>query len=210
MSGADPADARDAMAAADVVLVRHARPVLRAGVPAREWKLDDGAAAACRALATEVEARLAAAGRRVTRLWSSTEPKAVGTAEALGDAWGLAPEGTHPGLDEHRRGPLPIVDDVAWRETVGRMFAEPDELVLGEETASEALARFAAAMAEVAAAGEGGLSAVVTHATVMTLLLAAPNGLEPLQFWGSLRLPDALFLSSSGWRLLGRAWPDTP
>lgn len=208
MSGADPADARDAMAAADVVLVRHARPVLRAGVPAREWKLDDGAAAACRALATEVEARLAAAGRRVTRLWSSTEPKAVGTAEALGDAWGLAPEGTHPGLDEHRRGPLPIVDDVAWRETVGRMFAEPDELVLGEETAAQARARFTAALEEVAV-GEG-VTAVVTHATVMTLLLAEPNGLEPLALWGSLRLPDALFVSSRGWRLLGRAWPDRP
>ncbi|HEX7041262.1 MAG TPA: histidine phosphatase family protein [Trueperaceae bacterium] len=202
---------RERLAAADVVLVRHARPVLRAGVPARDWLLDPGAVPACHALAAEVDRLLEGTGRRVTRLLSSTEPKAVATAAALAEAWGLRGPGAHPGLDEHRRGVLPIVGDVEWRETIGRLFARPDELVLGEETASQARARFAAAMVEVAAQGDGaGLTAVVTHATVMTLLLAEPNHLAPLALWGSLLMPDALFVSSSGWRLLGRAWPDRP
>lgn len=210
MTGASSHEGGGGVAGADVILIRHALPALRSGVPARDWLLGEGAEATCRALAADIDRQLEGTDRRVTRLWSSSEPKAIGTAEVLAAWWELPDPTVHPGLDEHRRGPQPLVDDFAWRETVGRLFEQPDELVLGEETASEALARFAAAMAEVAAAGEGGLSAVVTHATVMTLLLAAPNGLEPLQFWGSLRLPDALFLSSSGWRLLGRAWPDTP
>lgn len=205
-----PSD-RERLADADLVLVRHARPVLRAGVPARDWALDPAAVPACHALAAEVDRLLRGAGRRVTRLWSSTEPKAVATADALAEAWRAPAAGRHPGLDEHRRGALPLVGDVEWRETVGRLFARPDELVLGAETAAQARARFASAMAEVADGAAGsGVTAVVTHATVITLLLAEPNGLEPLPLWGSLRMPDALFVASSGWRLLGCAWPDTP
>ena len=199
----------EGLGAADVVLVRHARPVLRSGVAARNWLLDEEAVPACHALAAEVTRLLA--GRRVTGLWASSEPKAVATAEALGAAWGVEGVVTHPGLDEHRRGPLPLVGDVEWHETVARLFRRPDELVLGEETAAQARARFTAAMEEVAARADGaGVTAVVTHGTVMTLLLAEANGFEPLQLWGSLRLPDALFVSSKGWRLLGRAWPDRP
>lgn len=204
-----PPGAREA-ARADLVLVRHARPLLRSGVPAREWRLDPEAVPACHALAAEVDRLLAGTGRRVERLWSSDEPKAVATAEALAHAWGLEGVSRHPGLAEHRRGPLPLVGDVEWREQVAALFARPGELVLGEETGDQARERFAAALAEVAAEGADGLTAVVTHATVMTLLLAEANGLEPMALWGSLKLPDALFVSAPGWRLQGRAWPDTP
>ncbi len=209
-AGGGPASLGD-LARADVLLVRHARPQLRAGVAAREWPMDPEAVTACHALAAEVDRLLSGSGRRVTRLWSSPEPKAVSTARALAEAWRIDDVSLHDGLSEHRRGPLPLVDDVAWRESVARLFERPEELVLGEETAAEARERFTAAMQEVAArSGGSGLTAVATHATVMTLLLAGPNGLRPLQLWSSLRLPDALFVSSRGWRLLGRAWPDMP
>src|SRR5690606_2320553 len=106
---------------------------------------------AARALATEVERLLAGTGRRVTALWSSTEPKAVDTARAMGEELGLGDVTELEGLDEHRRGALPIVGDLEWRETIRRLFDRPGELVLGEETADEARTRFGAAIESVVA-----------------------------------------------------------
>ncbi|HEX7001175.1 MAG TPA: histidine phosphatase family protein [Trueperaceae bacterium] len=199
------------LASADLLLVRHARPELRAGVKASEWRLAADAEEATTALAAEVDRLLEPTGRRVTQLWSSTEPKAIGTARALGAVWGLGVEQLED-LGEHRRGPLPIVGDLEWRETIATLFARPDELVLGSETATEARLRFTAAIGEVLRFGEAGdLSAVATHATVMTLLLAAANGIAAMSLWGSLGMPDALFVDSRrGFRLVGRAWQRTP
>lgn len=199
------------LASADLLLVRHARPELRAGVRASEWRLGADAEEATAALAVEIDRLLGPSGRRVSRLWSSTEPKAVGTGAVLGSAWGLDVEQLED-LGEHRRGPLPIVGDLEWRETIAALFARPDELVLGLETATQARLRFTAALhAVLRSAGADDLSAVATHATVMTLLLAAGNGIDAMTLWGSLGMPDALFVDSRrGFRLVGRAWRGTP
>ena len=195
----------------DLVLVRHARPVTLPGVRASEWVMDDGAAQDTAALAQEVAGLLTPFGRRVSSLWSSTEAKAVGTAEVLGDAWGLDVR-LLEGLGEHRRGPLPFVGAEEWRQTIARMFDMPSEVVLGLESADDALSRFTEAIRFVLAAGDGaGPCAVATHATVMTLLVARPNGIAPMELWGSLGMPDALFVDSRrDFRLLGRAWRRRP
>lgn len=199
------------VANADLVLVRHARPVLRSGVKASQWRLEEDAVPAVTALAAEIDRQLGVHGRRVTRLWSSTEPKAVETAAALGAEWGLKTQQLAD-LGEHRRGALPFLGDVEWRETIARMFTRPHEVVLGLESADEARVRFTAAVREVvASAGTGEVSAVATHATVMTLLVAPSNGLDHLTLWGSLEMPDALFVDSrDDFRLLARAWQDRP
>lgn len=206
----DPGVTED-LAAADLLLVRHARPVLRSGVMASQWRLDPAAKSECEALAAEVDRLLAGTGRVVTHLWSSAEPKAVGTAEAMAPGWGLDVQ-VHEGLGEHRRGPLPLVGDLEWRSSIADMFDRPDEVVLGLESATQAGARFEAAVRDVLdAAGEGRLSAVVTHATVMTLLLADANGVVPMTFWGSLAMPDAVLVDSRrGFRILWRAWRGRP
>lgn len=199
------------IAAADLVLVRHARPRLRSGVPASLWQLEDDAVPAAKALAAEIDRLLGPHGRRVTRLWSSTEPKAVGTAAALGLEWGLETRQLDD-LGEHRRGELPLVGDVEWRETIARMFARPRDVVLGLESAEQARRRFTDAVREVLrSGGPEDISAVATHATVMTLLLAGPNDLDHMTLWGSLGMPDALLVDSrNDFRLVGRAWQDTP
>src|SRR5690606_41197652 len=131
------------------------RPLLRSGVPAREWRLDPEAVPACHALAAEVDRLLAGTGRRVERLWSSDEPKAVATAEALAHAWGLEGVSRHPGLAEHRRGPLPLVGAVEWRGQVAALFTRRGELGPGEEAGHQAREGFAAAGAGATAEGAG-------------------------------------------------------
>src|SRR5690606_41303489 len=113
-------------------VARPARPWLRSGGPGRGRRPARAAVPAGHALAAEADRLLAGTGRRVGRLWSSDEPKAVATAEALAHAWGLEGVSRHPGLAEHRRAPLPLVGDVEWREQVAALFARPGELVLGE------------------------------------------------------------------------------
>ncbi len=85
-----------------------------------------------------------------------------------------------------------------------RFFASPDALVFGEETASEAGARFRAALDALLAARPAQRLAVVSHGTVLTLLLAGPNGMAPYELWSSLALPEALVVRSSDWRILER------
>jgi broad specificity phosphatase PhoE len=150
-------------------LVRHAEVELREDVPPSEWELTEAGRAAA--------ARLAAELPDVDWVASSPEPKAVGTAEALGRAVRL-----EAGLREVRRPAGPILPRDEWVALVGRYL--DGEPVDRWEPADLARARFAAAISSLAAeAGEA--LVVVTHGTVLALHL----GLSPAE-WAALRLPD--------------------
>lgn len=197
---------------ADLVLVRHARPLLRHGEAAARWRIDPAAIVEVEALAHGLTAALPRLGdpTESIAIVASHEPKAAATARELARVWGRRSTQAS-GLEEHHRGPLPIVDDVTWRTTVARLFDHRETLVFGEETAVEAERRFVGAVAEVLAGASGRgerLSVIVSHATVMTLYLADANGLDSLALWGSLGLPEALLVRSSDRRLLGRIGPD--
>lgn len=197
------------LAEVDLVLVRHARPVLVEGAAPHEWRLAHGAAEDSRALARSLSDVLATHGRPIDRLLCSREPKAEATAAAMGAEWGLAAS-VAAGLEEHHRGVLRIVDEATWRATIARLFERKDELVLGEETAASARQRFEAAVrAALATDGGagGGVTVMVSHATVMTLLLAAPNSLSETALWSSLGMPDALLVRSRDWRLAAHVGP---
>jgi len=126
---------------------------------------------------------------------SSQESKAVETGQIVATTLGL-PFETAPGLHEHERG---VVTDLGSPEDFGaqvaRFFAHPDQLVLGYETADEAHARFARAVASVIARRPAAHIAVVSHGTVMTLFIARATGLDPTAFWKSLALPCFAVLS---------------
>jgi len=125
---------------------------------------------------------------------ASTEPKATETAElvagALHKPWHIA-----AGLHEHERSGVGWIDRARFEAQVAEFFRRPGALVFGGETADQAHARFAAAIAAVTAQYPARSLAVVAHGTVISLFVARSVGLEPFPLWSCLGLPSFVVLS---------------
>lgn len=208
MSGADEPPRPDDT---DLILVRHARPLLTSGTAAAQWVMDPAAVPDVHALANAVRAHVPTVGSVAggCNVVASHEPKAIATARELAHVWGCG-YSTSSDLEEHHRGPLPLVDDLTWRTTVARLFLHPATLVFGEETADEARERFTRGVDSVLVkrSGAAAPAVIVSHGTVITLYLAQANGLDHIELWDSLQLPEALLVRSRDRRLLGRVTPD--
>ena len=172
--------------------MRHSLPEMVTGVPASRWHLSAEGRRRCEALAERLVAY------QPTTVISSEEPKAVETGQIVAERLEL-PFKTAPGLHEHERG---VVRDLGSREEfqaqIARFFSHPGELVLGHETADQAHARFAAAVAAVLAQHRDGTPIIVSHGTVITLFIAramAAGHLDPIPFWKNLGLPAFAILS---------------
>lgn len=171
----------------ELVLVRHAPPRIDAALPAWEWRLREGAELGILSLASRLEPL------GVDLVLASLEPKAVATGRELARHLGL-PFTSAPRLHEHERGNLPVLDAGTWRDTQRRLFRHPDVLVYGRETANEARERFRRGLEAAMSASRGKRPAVVAHGTVMSLLVAERNGLDPFELWSSLAMPEAWLL----------------
>jgi broad specificity phosphatase PhoE len=184
-----------------LILVRHARTVLDPSLPAEQWRLAEGAEADCSLLAERLRRLLPA------RVVTSTHGKAVGTGRFLANSLGLPCE-TGAGLEEHdRTGVAFVADEHEWLATLEVMFARPNEVVLGTESAREACDRFEAAVRHQAALRPGENLILATHATVMALFLARHNGFEAFEFWRTIEMPDAMVVRLPDFRLLERIGP---
>lgn len=179
-----------------LILVRHSAPEIVSGMLASQWQLSDEGRRRCETLAQ----RLAAYNSVV--IVSSREPKAVETGQIVACLLGL-PFETADDLHEHER---EMVKSIGRRKEfqarVASFFEHPGELVFGHETADQAHARFAAAVARVLELHPHGNPAIVAHGTVMTLFIARANRLDPVPFWKSLGLPAFAILSLPGFHLL--------
>ncbi len=170
-----------------LILVRHALPEIRRDVPAAAWPLSE----AGRAAAAELARRITHDG--VTRVFTSTEPKAAGTARALAAAWDLDVEEV-PGLQEHERPEAQWMTREAFDGRVRELFARPAERVFGTESADEARRRFTMALMRLVTRAAGDV-VVVSHGTVITLFVAGAAGVEPFTFWKRLEMPCAVTLA---------------
>jgi broad specificity phosphatase PhoE len=163
-----------------VLLVRHSVPEVDRSIPAAEWRLSAEGRARCDALAKRVSAY------DPELIMSSTEPKALETAELLASRLGLDVRESAELREQERR-------TVGWLErdeleaAVLRVFAEPDQVVFGEESAASALERFTRAVE-----GLGDRAIVVSHGTVISLYVAARTGQDAFALWKGLELPDLL------------------
>ena len=170
------------------MLVRHSLPKIDRDKPASSWKLGEHGRRRSELLAD----RLRDFSPQI--VWCSAEPKAVETAEIV--AKGIdVPVCAVDGLGEHARNTVPFYetrDD--FEGAVERFFREPDRLVLGEETAEQALWRFANAIDEIVSAGHAD-NVVVTHGTVMTLYAASFAGVGHMNFWRRLGMPSYVVLT---------------
>ena len=194
----------DVPAASDeryLVLVRHAPTVPQAGVNSAQWSLEAGAAE----LTEELAAQLAP-NYPVDLVVTSHEPKAVGTGRTLAQRLGVRAV-TAPDLEEHHRKRTALMDEAEWQRTLKRFFGSPHVLLFGQETGAEARRRFERGLRSVQAGNHGKRLAVVSHATVLTLLLAGPNGLAPYDLWRTFRMPEAVVVEAESLKIIERLAP---
>ncbi|MFL5805933.1 MAG: histidine phosphatase family protein [Roseiflexaceae bacterium] len=178
-----------------LILVKHALPDLIPAAPAAEWRLGEAGRRGSAALAERLRPYRPAA------IVASREPKATETGSIVSTILDT-PFATLEGLHEHDR------SNVGWLTTelldakVAEFFERPSDLVLGRETAGAAGERFALAVDQALAAQPSGSLVIVAHGTVITLLVAAHNDIEPFLFWKRLGLPSFVVLSLPGMALV--------
>ncbi|HVK41131.1 MAG TPA: histidine phosphatase family protein [Phenylobacterium sp.] len=182
-------------AAGRLIFVKHGQPQIVAGQPPSSWMLSpDG-----RRAATALAERLRVFAPRA--LWSSPEPKAHETAQAMGEVFGRS-LAVDAGLAEHRADRGPFTSQEEFERRVEHMFSRPAELIMGEESGLDARLRFDAALARVGA-DDDGTTVIVAHGRIITLWLSHRLGFDPMPFWRSLGLASAAVLSQDGLQMVG-------
>jgi broad specificity phosphatase PhoE len=173
-----------------LILIKHAVPQVVPGVPPERWALSDDGRQRCGPLAELVRPHGPSA------VVTSAEPKAAETGELVAAALGV-PASTADGLGEHDRSDVPHLPTREFISLMEVVFRKPAERVLGRESAAEALARFERALAVVLAARPGSTGsdaapplAVVSHGTVIALLLAKHGGGRAFDLWRRMGLPS--------------------
>lgn len=172
-------------------LVRHAAVAVRPDTPASEWHLSPEGRDAADALAEEPH------WQAVSAIYTSPEPKAIGTAQRIAARHGL---------------PVCIERDL--REVEGRSWVSEGyrdvvqsylagEPVDGWEPREEALRRARSCIEAIVARGEGHNVAAVSHGLVLTLYLAGLLALDAAAFdlWASSGFPDVAVIDVGTGRL---------
>lgn len=181
---------------ARLILVKHAMPTIEPDVPAAKWRLSDEGRRAC----VDLAARLAEF--EPTNVVGSTEPKAAETARIVAAELSLPCE-IQEGLHEQDQSGTPLLGSQEWQVAVAKMFAAPDQLVFGCETAAAASDRFATAVADTLRHHPGAMPAIVAHGRVISLLVARTNPVDPFAFWRRLGLPSFVVLGPPDFRIVG-------
>jgi broad specificity phosphatase PhoE len=172
-----------------LILVKHSAPQIDPLQPSERWQLSEKGIALCDPLAERLHVHDIAA------IVSSDEPKALQTAQLIGQRLGVAVE-ENLGLREHDRRRVPHLDTRDFISSVAQLFHEPDRRVLGSETANQARARFTKALDACLGRHTGGNLAVVSHGTVIALYLEQVAGLKGYPLWRAMGLPSFVVL---GW-----------
>lgn len=179
-----------------LILVKHALPAIDPGMPASRWQLAERGRRRAAALAGRL------AGYRPPVILSSVEPKAEQTASIVADRLGL-PCHTLSGLHEHERDNVAWIPDPAeFERRVAAFFACPGDRNFGTETAGEACRRMDAALLRAQERYPSGTLAVVSHGTVISLVVAKATGWDPFALWKRLGLPSFVVLERPTMRLV--------
>lgn len=167
-----------------ILLVKHAQPVLDPTVPPRQWVLGQEGEAQSRELAGRLAAYLP------FNLFSSTEPKAARTAAIVAAQLKIATRSI-AGLEELDRRASPIVSAEEHERLNASVFETRDAPTVGEESANDALSRFSAAISHIlVTTPPKERIVVVTHGTVIALFLEQQTGANAFDTWRSLRCAD--------------------
>ena len=171
-----------------LILIKHALPQIDPTVPANQWRLSEEGHRRAQVLAQNL------AKYSLDLIFSSVEPKAVETAQVVGDALDKQVEVVE-GLHEHARCNVKFLDKEKFEESVAQFFAQPDVLTFGSETADQAYHRFSRAVVGITAKYPNNNLALITHGTVLTLFVSRLAAVAPFLFWRDLELPSWVILS---------------
>lgn len=178
------------------MLVKHALPTLDAAVPAREWQLGTEGEVQAHRLATRLRSFLP------FELAASPELKARRTAELIGSELGVS-FATVAGLEEFDRPALPLLSVGDHAALNAKIFSDLSRVVIGRESGALALQRFRTALsALVEPATTRDPLVVITHGTVISLLVSAHNDVDGFQLWRELSCASFVVLSYPGFRLV--------
>ena len=81
------------------------------------------------------------------------------------------------------------------------LFANPDAVVFGKESASGALARFTRAVDQIVSEETGDV-VIVSHGTVMSLFVASRSHVDASELWAVLGLPSYVSLELPNHRIV--------
>jgi len=177
-----------------LILIKHASPLVDANVPSEQWELSQEGRSRCAALAGALRPYSPAV------IVSSSEPKAEQTAQLVAAELGVGVE-KGDDLYEHDRSNVPHMPGREFISMMELLFRRPGELVLGDETADEAADRFEQAVQQALAAHPDGNVAIVSHGTVIALLLARRGAGRGFQTWREMGLPSFAVLEVPGFKL---------
>lgn len=183
-----------------VHLVRHAQSRPVPGQSADTWRLTEQGHAQA--------AELAEYARELPlrRVVTSVEPKAATTGRVIAQALGV-PCLSREGLHEHERRTVPFYARAEeFHASVRRLFDRPAELVFGEESADRTHDRFHAAVTRVMRESHDD-ELIVTHGTVLSLLVSRANDIDTAEFWASLHMPHLVTLTWPERRLVAQHAP---
>ena len=166
-----------------LILIKHASPQVQPDLPPERWPLSEQGKAKCETLAARVRELAPVV------VVSSEELKAAETGEIVARHLGV-PHRTAPDLHEHDRSNVPHLQSREFISLIELFFRRPGELVLGKETAVAALSRFRSALDEVLMEHPEGNLAVVSHGTVIALLLESLGARKGFEVWRAMKLPS--------------------
>jgi broad specificity phosphatase PhoE len=181
---------------ATLILVRHSNSQIVEHLPAHEWHLSEEGRARCKLLAERLSVH------KPELVVASVEPKATETGQLVAGHLKLPFENAL-NLHEHERSQVPYRSQEIFEASVHEFFAQPDELVFGDETAEQAYSRFASAVEKVVESHPKKTIALITHGTVMTLFIARRNPqIDAFDFWKRLDMPAYAVLSLPHFEIL--------
>ena len=171
-----------------LILIKHASPQVQPDLPPERWPLSEEGKAKCAALAERLREFSPAV------VVTSEELKAAETGQIVAEKLGV-PCRAAPDLHEHDRSNVPQMRSAEFISMIELLFRRPGERVLGSETAVAALSRFRSALDEVLAEHPAGTIAVVSHGTVIALLLEKLDRTRKgFDVWRAMRNPSLAVL----------------
>jgi broad specificity phosphatase PhoE len=166
-----------------LILIKHAKPLVDPSKSAERWRLSDEGRQQALVLAEQIAAHQPAI------IVSSDEPKAVETAQIIAQLLKV-PQETRAGLHEHDRRNVPHMRSGEFISNLELFFRRPRDLVLGSETAEQAVDRFERAVKDALAGHPAGNVAIVSHGTVIALLVQEYSERNGFQVWRDMGLPS--------------------
>lgn len=174
-----------------LLLVKHSQVNHNGDQKSKDWTLSAEGIARCDALAKHL------APYAPKQVFSSALPRAQQTATLVAPALGDIPVVSNALLNEHsRESNAPYTTNADFKARVKALFAQPEKIMYGDESAHQALKRFSQGIEFIIKNVEPNENiAVVAHGTVITLFVAQHNNIDAYAFWQKLHLPSIVGLT---------------